>query len=270
MAPTDRYLDLLERVLLRQGFEDGLVRDALPDGWAGPATAPARRLLARRGLRVVEPLTADPRDREEGRDWPPTAETMIGRHRLRHLRRCVETILADGVPGDLLEAGVWRGGAAIMMRAVLAAHEVTDRTVWLADSFAGLPPSTHPEDLADGLALDGFPELAVSEESVRANFDRYGLLDEQVRFVRGWFADTLAGLPAERFALIRLDGDLYESTRDAIAALYPRLAPGGFLVVDDYGAIPACARAVHDYRDAHGITDPIEWIDWTGVWWRKS
>ena len=72
-----------------------------------------------------------------------------------------------------------------------------------------------------------------------------------------------------RLALLRLDGDLYESTMDALVHLYPKLEPGGYLIVDDYGDIPACRQAVHDYRSRHGITEEIEPIDWTGVFWRK-
>jgi O-methyltransferase len=107
-------------------------------------------------------------------------------------------------------------------------------------------------------------------EEVKANFARYGLLDDQVRFVPGWFRDTLPGAPIERIGLLRLDGDMYESTYVALEALYPRLSPGGYLVVDDYGAIPSCRRAITDYRAANHIEDPIHEIDWTGVYWRRT
>jgi O-methyltransferase len=157
------------------------------------------------------------------------------------------------------------------MRAMLAAYGVTDRIVWLADSFRGLPPPApdkYPEDEGDMLyAID---ELRVSRPQVESHFDRYGLLDDRVRFLEGWFRDTLPAAPIERLAVLRLDGDMYESTIDALTHLYPKLSEGGFLIVDDYGAIPSCRRAVHDYRDAHGITDEIVPIDWTGVYWRHS
>jgi len=262
------YLDLMKRVLTRSGFEE--VKDLSARNWLRHVLAPTQRILARRDYRLVYNVTVASVTREEGRDWPPTAETMIGLKRLDNLQHCVETVLADGVPGDLIETGVWRGGASILMRAVLAAHEVTDRTVWLADSFKGLPPSTHAVDVAEGIKLDGIPTLAVSEETVRANFARYGLLDDQVQFLVGWFKDTLPAAPIQQLAVARLDGDLYESTWDAITVLYPKLSPGGFLIVDDYGAIPACARAIQDYRTEHAITEPVEQIDWTGVFWRKS
>jgi O-methyltransferase len=227
-------------------------------------------MLGARGIQAVR-IGGDRAVRAEGRDWPPRAETMIGLRRLDNLQRCAETVIREGVPGDFIETGVWRGGAAIFMRAVLAARGVRDRTVWVADSFQGLPrpnPSAYPADA--GLDLFRHPELSVSLDQVKANFARYRLLDERVQFLAGWFEDTLPRAPIERLALLRLDGDLYESTMDALTALYPRLSTGGFVIVDDYD-IAACARAVRDYREANGIRDQIEKIADTeyGVFWRR-
>jgi O-methyltransferase len=190
--------------------------------------------------------------------------------RLTSLQRCVETVLADDIPGDLVECGVWRGGACILMRAVLAAYGDETRCVWVADSFAGVPRPDSANYKADkGLRLDLFaPILAVPETEVRANFQRYGLLDDQVRFLPGWFKDTLPDAPIDRIAVLRLDGDLYESTIQALDALYPRLSPGGFCIIDDY-MIKACRQAVTDYRAKHGISAEIVDIDGNGVLWRK-
>jgi len=212
----------------------------------------------------------DPRLRAEGRDWPASAHTMVGLKRLDNVQFCVEDVLASGVRGDLMETGVWRGGTVILMRAVLKAHAVSDRCVWAADSFAGLPPgdaAKYPLDA--GHPLDRFKELACSLEAVQDHFRAYGLLDEQVRFLKGWFRDTLPGAPVRRLAVLRLDGDLYESTMDALVHLYPKLEAGGYVIIDDYGDIPACRQAVHDYRNQHGITDEIQPVDWTGVFWQK-
>ena len=203
--------------------------------------------------------------------WPARAHTMIGRVRLRHLRGLVEATLRGGVPGDYIETGVWRGGACILMRAVLAAHEVSDRKVFVADSFEGLPrpnARAYPADARD--RLFSFPELAVSEAEVRRNFDAYGLLDDQVVFLKGLFKDTLPTLGDARFALLRLDGDMYESTSDALVNLYDRLSDGGYVVVDDYGILGNCRAAVHDFLDARGLSPEIEAIDEGAVWWRKG
>ncbi|GMG82863.1 TylF/MycF family methyltransferase [Paralimibaculum aggregatum] len=206
-----------------------------------------------------------------GRDLPSSAHSMIGTARMRNLRQLAETVIAEGVPGDFIETGVWRGGACIYLRAILAAHGLTDRTVWVADSFQGLPPpdaEKYPRDRGDRHHRNA--ALAISRAEVEENFRRYGLLDAQVRFLEGWFRDTLPGAPIGRLALLRLDGDMYESTWDALAALYDRVSPGGAVIVDDFGAVPACAEAVRDFLGERGETVEFTEIDWTGVWWRKA
>ncbi len=268
----DLYLDLLKRVLT------GSVRDEelLPmTGWRVwahlPQARPLHRLLARSPIQLARRVRWDPAERAEGKDWPVGAETMIGLRRLDNLEHCVRQVVADGVAGDLIETGVWRGGASIFMRAVLKVLGDTTRSVWLADSFQGLPKpdeARYPDDAGDRLWRE--MSLAVPLEQVKANFAKYGLLDDQVRFLVGWFADTLPSAPMERLALIRLDGDLYESTIVALRSLYPKLSPGGYLIVDDWGAMPPCRKAVEDFRREAGVTEPIQEVDWTGVFWRRG
>jgi O-methyltransferase len=178
-------------------------------------------------------------------------------------------VIRRGVPGDLIETGVWRGGATIFMRAVLAAYGDTGRSVWVADSFRGLPKPSGKYEADRHDAFWRFSELAVSADEVRANFARYRLLDDRVRFLEGFFSDTLAEAPIEQLAVARLDGDMYESTIVALEALYPKLSPGGYLIVDDYGAVGACSQAVDDYRRDHQITEPLVEIDWSGVYWQR-
>lgn len=240
------YLDLLKRCLIGETIRDG--------SYEGDA------------LRKH-----DPDLRREGRDWPIISPTMIGRLRIDHLHECLKVIVEEGIPGDLIETGVWRGGAAMFMRGFLKAYGISDRVVWAADSFEGLPEpdeERYPQDAGD-IHHESL-ELAVSLENVKANFEAYGLLDEQTRFLKGWFRDTLPDAPVERLALLRLDGDMYQSTWEALEALYPKLAPGAFVIVDDYGAVQACRQAVDDYRARHGITAEITSIDWTGAWWRAE
>lgn len=213
----------------------------------------------------------DEANRIVGTDWPAFAHTMIGLKRLDNIQYCLEDILTNGVPGDLIETGVWRGGATIFMRAVLKAHNITDRYVWVADSFEGLPrPNEAKYPLDKGDRLFEYQELAIPMEEVQSNFLKYELLDNQVHFLKGWFKDTLQNAPMNQLALIRLDGDMYESTMDGLFHLYPKLSIGGYLIVDDYGCIPACKRAVEDYRKAHRIDDEIKEIDWTGVYWQRT
>ena len=216
-------------------------------------------------------LPFEPNRREIGMDWPSRAPSMIGGKRMRQLQRAAEQVIAEGIPGDFIETGVWRGGACIMLRAVLEAWGVHDRRVWLADSFAGLPPpdvSRYPADA--GQVLHNYSALAVSAAEVRANFARYGLLDDQVKFLEGWFRDTLPDAPIAELAILRLDGDLYESTIEPLLALYDKVSPGGFIIVDDYGIFPCCKQAADDFRATRGIVDPIEDIDGSGIFWRRA
>jgi O-methyltransferase len=211
------------------------------------------------------------RDKQEGKVWPKFAHTMIGQKRLDNIQFCVESVLADNISGDLIETGVWKGGACIFMRGILKAYGVSDRKVWVADSFEGLPkPDIHkaPEDKGD--KHHSYKQLAVTLDQVKRNFESYGLLDDQVRFLKGWFKDTLPTAPIESLSVCRLDGDMYESTMDSLQALYPKLSVGGFVIIDDYGAVEGCKKAVHDYREKHSISDKLEKIDWAGIYWRKS
>ena len=272
MDVRDRYLELMRLTLTRflvgeelAAFEPRRSQPVLQRRWRRFRKAlPEGVVLARR-----QPFDAD--KREVGLElWPGTAETMIGLRRLENFGECVARALADDVPGDVIETGVWRGGAVIYAKAVLEAHGDTERVVWVADSFQGVPPpdEAYPADAGDTHWTAS--ELAVSPDQVRANFEKYRLWDDRVRFLEGWFKDTLPDAPIEQLAVMRLDGDLYQSTMEALEALYPRLSPGGFVIVDDYGAVEGCRQAVHEFRDSHGIDEPLEQVDWTGVFWRRA
>jgi Macrocin-O-methyltransferase (TylF) len=245
------YLDLLEQTLSGAILEDvGYIPK--PDFPASLANA------------------YDAQRRARGIDWPSHAPTMIGLARLRNLRQLVTQVLDEDIPGDLIETGVWRGGACIYMRALLAAYGVNDRRVWVADSFEGLPPpDPHAFPVDSGSRLHEIGLLAVPLEQVKENFSKYGMLDEQVVFLKGWFRDTLPIAPIDRLSILRLDGDLYESTIQALDALYGKVLPGGFVIVDDY-ALEGCRKAVEDFRSQHKISESINNIDGTAMYWRKS
>jgi O-methyltransferase len=205
-------------------------------------------------------------------DRPESALTMIGKGGIANIRRCLETVLRENVPGDFIEAGVWRGGACIFAKALLDAAG-SEKSVWVADSFQGVPPpnaAKYPADAGDQLYKS--PEIAVSLEDVIANFKRFGLLDDRVKFLPGWFQDTLPSAPIEQLSVLRLDGDLYESTWDSLTSLYSKLSVGGYCIVDDYHDLPACTQAVEDFRAKHGIAEEIHPIDDSsdGCYWRKS
>ncbi len=195
---------------------------------------------------------------------------MVGLKRLDNIQWCIEKVLSNNVPGDIIECGVWRGGASIFMRAVLKAYNIKDRIVYVADSFQGCPvPNVQKYPQDKGLNLCDSKVLPISLEKVKANFNIYGLFDQQVHFLEGWFKDTLPYASIQKLAVTRLDGDLYESTMDALNNLYPKLSTGGYIIVDDYFVIPACKAAVMDYRKSHNINDEIINIDESGIFWQK-
>ncbi|MCW3016749.1 MAG: elmMIII [Solirubrobacterales bacterium] len=271
------YLDLLKRTLTGAVAEDndsilGGVRTAGSPLLRKNVADAVGRLMGRFGFEIAYKKPYDPELRAVGHDWPARADSMIGLRRMDNIQHCVETVLRDEVPGDLIETGVWRGGACIFMRGVLKAWDDTTRTVWVSDSFEGLPrpdAARYPADAGDELHKLG--GLAVGVDQVRHNFERYGLLDDQVEFLVGFFKDTLPTAPIEKLAVMRLDGDMYESTIQAIEALYPKLSPGGFCIVDDFGSHASqCGRAIDDYRKAHGITEEIVDVDGFGAYWRKA
>ncbi|MDZ7839226.1 MAG: TylF/MycF family methyltransferase [Gammaproteobacteria bacterium] len=249
------YLDLLKRTLVNWLYHD----------------IERHELLRLGDYALVKRPLFDPQRRGIGRDFSIQAHTLVGFDRLDNIQHCAETVISENIAGDFIETGVWRGGCCVFMRGLLKAYGIKDRTVWVADSFQGLPKPNeeqYPDD--KGSRFHEMNVLAVPVESVKEIFERYGLLDDQVRFLKGWFRDTLPDAPIEKLAVLRLDGDMYESTMDVLSSLYDRVSPGGFIIVDDYGAYAACRKAVHDFRDEHGVSEPIREIDWTGVYWRKA
>lgn len=247
-----RYLDTLQKSLI------GLLDEDPPD----PSTPPP-------GFTQTPP-TFQRRLREQGRDFPSRAYSMIGADRMDNIRQCVETVLDDDVPGDLIEAGVWRGGATIFMRGILKAYGVCNRRVWVADSFEGMPAPEIRRFPVDVPWTSWTGRLGVSLETVKRHFENYDLLDDQVRFLKGWFKDTLPVAPIERLAVIRLDGDLYQSILDSLTHLYPRLSTSGFVIIDDFYFFKGCRQAVLDYRARHGVTDPISEVGGNAAYWRRS
>ena len=219
----------------------------------------------------MKQINFDPEERMNGKDWPQYAESMIGYKRLSNVQDCVIDVINNKIEGDLIETGVWRGGTVIFMRAILKAYQVTDRIVWAADSFEGLPkpdPERYEADKHDKFYM--FDELRVSVDMVKENFRKYGLLDDQVQFLKGWFRDTLPTAPIKKLAMLRLDGDMYESTMDALAHLYPKLSAGGYIIIDDWGSVEGCRLAVQDFRKKNNITEDIIPIDLDGVYWKKQ
>lgn len=267
-SPTsaDLYLNLLKKAISASLYDES---SWVLDNTTEQRTGSWRRRFASCFLLpdevILQKRAYDPQSRAEGLDWPWFGYSMIGHLRLDNVRFCVESVLRHAVPGDFMECGAWRGGAAMFMRGILKAYGVGDRQVWVADSFEGLPK---PKNTEDGWDLTNLDYLKVSLEQVQANFARFDLLDDQVRFLKGWFNETLPTAPVEKLAVLRLDGDMYHSTMDTLQAMYPKVSRGGFVIVDDYHSWPACKQAVDDYLQQNGLTPEIQRIDWAGVFWQ--
>lgn len=271
-AKTDTaslYVDLIKRTLTDAIYSDDPLASFAPfrartdrARWKNNAIGALERLLRRRQMRIVEALGEH--------DYPARAHTMIGMQGLENLEYCIDTVIRENIPGDFIETGVWRGGACIFMRAMLAAHGDKSRVVWVADSFAGLPPpnpAAYPADAGDPHHKE--PRLSVTRTAVEKNFRSYGLLDGQVQFLEGWFKDTLPAAPIRKLAIMRLDGDMYESTMQALVALYDKLSIGGFVIIDDYMLRP-CAQAVDEFRTQRQINEELLPFDDFRAYWRRS
>jgi O-methyltransferase len=285
-----RYLELLRRTLLNEIYIENDVRFLYLFATMSVHGNIDGNVVRQIGRHKADWLNGVKDARREGRPWwlinytdsnaqPQTLNlrsvcdfnhTMVGRLRLENLEKCLDVIRLENIPGDVAETGAWRGGASIFMKGYLQAYALADRNVWVADSFEGMPVPSLPQDAGWDFSPAKVPILAVSLEEVQENFRRYDLLDESVKFLKGWFCDTLPQAPIEKLSLLRLDGDLYESTMDALNALYDKVVPGGFVIVDDYGDFEPCHKAITEFRDTHGITAPLEEIDWSGVFWRKT
>lgn len=290
----DPYLHLLKQVLTGSLFEEDTI-------WA------------RDGHGVyLRHAPYDHRRRTLGLDVPRRGLTMVGWKRLESLEECARTIRDEGIAGDFLETGVWRGGVGMYLKAVLRRYGLEDRTVWMADLFGGpvklnallkwfgrvasffapLAPERFtrfvlrrgvfpvPEVIEGDLKnfimfLSRHPELVeeltelTSRAEIEENFRRLGLFDERLRFLPGLVHETMPNAPFERLALLRLDVDYYEATVAVLEHAYDRVSPGGFVVIDDYGSLDGCRRAVDDFRARAGVSAEMQWIDEHAVFWRR-
>lgn len=251
MTSDERYLDLLIKTLTNQIYlehEHVILNQSYFQG----TTEKGRLELRKMGL-----------------DLPRFAHTMVGQLRLEEIQRLTRVIQRKGIAGDFIDCGVWRGGTSIFMRACMDVYGLGGKMLWMADSFEGLPK---PDDRYEADAGDVHHEktfLAVSVDEVMTNLHTYLGSFNTVKVLPGFFENTLHGLVGD-LALIRIDADMYGSTTHCLDALYPLLKPGGIVIVDDYETLPACKKAVDDFREKRGITDHIEMTTHNSGFWTKS
>lgn len=191
-------------------------------------------------------------------NWnPETRMTMLTHEQLDNIEYCIREVVKNNIEGDFIEAGVWRGGSCIYARHILK-ELGQNRKVYIADSFEGLPKPNeelYPADAGDNHWT--FSELAVSIEEVKKNFEFFGELDNNVIFVKGLFKDTLPKCDIEKISVLRLDGDMYESTIDSLKYLYSKLSIGGYCIIDDYNMVRGATIAVDEFREKNGIDEPL-------------
>jgi len=184
--------------------------------------------------------------------------TMVGWLRAHGTVRAVDEVIARGIPGAFVECGVWRGGMSFLM-AKRARQRGEKKTVWMFDSFEGLPP---PEAIDGNAAIEWtknvdsplyYDNCTASIEEVRASAVALGLGD-QVEIVKGWFDETIPQVKDDigEIAVLRIDGDWYRSVKTCLEELGPRVVPGGIVILDDYDTWEGCALAVHEYL-AEGV-----------------
>lgn len=214
--------------------------------------------------------------RYAGEDWCDFCYTLGGTARVDNVRELVEKTIKEGIPGDFLEAGTWRGGSAIMARAVQKVMgEGAKRHTYLCDSFAGLPLSSTNRD--DDIWSHG-RAFEVSQSEVEDNVKRFHVLDSNVHFKKGYFFDTLPKLRQEfketgvQLAVLRGDGDMYESWMDMLYNLYEFVPVGGYVICDDCPSLVPSQEAVLDFCEHHKISTPIQAVkgSGSGTFWRKE
>jgi O-methyltransferase len=206
--------------------------------------------------------------------WSGFGMTMVGEGRLLSMRDLLKDIFYNKIEGAVAEMGVWRGGMSIYIRAVMRAYGEEARLLFVCDSFIGLPPSSYTDDMH--MKWDEVPYLEVSDDIVKHNFVMMGIHDPNIIFAKGFFSSTMKAIADKypgKFAILRLDGDMYESSADVLYHLYSRLSIGGYAVIDDWlhdgFSFPSKVACEH-FLQVHGLSPEIIAIDSGAVYWKKT
>jgi O-methyltransferase len=272
------YLETLKRFITRYGFEPHGTWAAVgffkggERGWRLAAILAAQffeKFFLPKGVTIALWQPFDVAKRRKGLDWPLYAETMIGLERLNQFHSALEIIEEEKIPGNILEAGVWRGGAVIFAAQFLNVWQIEGRSVYAADSFQGLPRPEKEFPADNGDVHHNYDFLSVSLEEVKENFSSYLVPTENgnVVFVEGFFAESLQNLDCGPLAILRMDGDMYSSTIHTLDSLFDKVSPGGFVIVDDW-FLPGARAAVKDFLSSRNLTLEIHEIDGSGAFFR--
>jgi len=197
--------------------------------------------------------------------------TLVGPERIHNLFVLARRIEDEQIPGDVIECGICNGGTGALL-AHFATHSRLNRTIWLLDSFEGMPEPT-PED-GDGPGGDAAKKHVGAERGdikrVKSVLEQAGADGGRVRILPGWFHDTFPSVIAPQIALLNVDADWYESVKLCLDTFYDRVSVGGFVSIDDYGHWPGCRRAVDEFFRARGLQPTLHAVDYTCRWFRKE
>lgn len=217
------------------------------------------------------PVELDEHDRATIEAARPNTMTSV--ERLAALVLAVRHIVRNEIPGSIVECGVWRGGSMVAAARTLIHLGDRSRDLHLFDTFEGMPPPTVHDRSVDGRSAaeqlaadrpDGVIRASAGLGIVKSALAATGYDPNRVHFIKGKVEDTIPGAAPDRIALLRLDTDWYESTRHELEHLYPRLVPGGVLIIDDFGHWQGARRAVEEYFGAMRPTPLLNVIDYTG------
>jgi hypothetical protein len=257
IAPSD-YIDLLMRVLV-----------------GGPETANG---------------AYDATRRKYGNDWPTHGFTMVGTVRLENFRATILEVYRNGIPGSIFELGVWRGGAMILAAAVVKHSEVKhNHEKQPVGEILMHPAKVQVGDVPsvignrDLYVVDAFESitsygeastfLANSMDAVKGNFEFFGLLDPNVHFVKGLFKDSLPSLSKSHkgpIAVLRVEGNFYDSHQDAMYYLYPKVLVGGIVIFDDVMSHGAVMEFWKNFKNDYRMPEELNRIDTHSAWFRKE
>jgi O-methyltransferase len=196
--------------------------------------------------------------------------TLAGAERVHNLYALAERIENENIPGDVIECGVCNGGTAAVL-ARFASQSKLGRTIWLLDSFQGMPETTIEDVDGPGgdVATAHIGKELGSEARVRDVLKLVGAKMDRVRIVPGWFQDTFPRVSAQRVALLNIDADWYESVKLCLTTFFDRVVPGGFVSIDDYGHWPGCKKAVDEFLVDRGLVIQLHRVDYTAHWFQK-
>jgi hypothetical protein len=199
------------------------------------------------------------------------AQTMTSPERIYALIQAVKYVIRANIAGDIVECGVWRGGSMMAVALTLLELRDTGRDLHLFDTFSGMSAPTaldvdrHGRRASQLLKTKRSDVIAAApRQIVEANMAATGYPNARVHMVEGKVEETIPTHAPKSIALLRLDTDWYESTRHELIHLYPRVVPGGVVIVDDYGHWKGAKKAVDEYLADSGIAVLLHRVDYTG------